>query len=180
MLVRILDGQPSMSSTCYNFAMSDNIDFTKNLVKGRIAETIFAQMFRHNGRYTVLEFGYEKVVPQLVGQYYNHDNPMIESLRVAPDFAVINLDTKDVRLIEVKYRWRLDTNDVLARANKMNASWNPSYLFIATLDGFYFDEINKIILENGDISPLAEIPDALQLEYLQILKDFEPRVNQTA
>ena len=154
-------------------AMSENIDFTRGLVKGRIAETIFAQMFRHNGRYTVLEFGYEKVVPQLVGQYYSHDNPMIESLRVAPDFAVINLDTREVRLIEVKYRKKLDTNNILYCADKMHASWNPSYLFIATLDGFYFDEINKIRLENGAISPLEEIPDDLQLEYLQILKDFE-------
>ena len=153
--------------------MSNNIDFTRNLVKGRIAETIFAQMFRNNGNYTVLEFGYEKVVPQLVGQNNSHNNPVIESLRVAPDFAVINLDTKEVRLIEVKYQWRLDTNYILEYAEKMHASWNPSYLFIATLDGFYFDEINKLILENGAISPLEEIPVDLQSEYLQILKNFE-------
>lgn len=59
--------------------MSDNLSFTRNLVKGRIAETIFAQMFRDSGSYTVLEFGYEKVVPQVVGRSYNHDDPVIES-----------------------------------------------------------------------------------------------------
>lgn len=152
--------------------MSDNLSFTRNLVKGRIAETIFAQMFRDSGQYTVLEFGYEKVVPQLVGNY-DHNNPVIESLRVAPDFAVIDQETKEVRLIEVKYRARLDINNVLDCARKMHASWNPSYLFIATLDGFYFDEISKIIIEDGNISRLTSIPDETQSKYLQILINFE-------
>lgn len=153
--------------------MSDNLLFTRNLVKGRIAETIFAQMFRDTGEYTVLEFGYEKVVPQLVGRNYHHDDPMIESLRVAPDFAVINQESKEVRLIEVKYRQVIDNRNVLECARKMHASWNPSYLFIATLDGFYFDEISKIIINDGNISRLSSIADDVQEKYLQILIDFE-------
>ncbi|MGH7141861.1 MAG: hypothetical protein ACREF5_00045 [Candidatus Saccharimonadales bacterium] len=153
--------------------MSNSISFTRNLVKGRIAETIFAQMFRDNEDYTVLDFGYEKVVPQLVGQNYNHSNPVIESLRVAPDFAVINKDTKEVRLIEVKYQYKIDKYRILDYARIMHASWNPSYLFIATLDGFYFDEINKIIQKDGAISELKEISSETQSNYLQILKDFE-------
>lgn len=153
--------------------MSNNLDFTRNLVKGRIAETVFAQMLRANGGYTVLEFGYEKVVPQLVGPNYGHDNPAIESLRVAPDFAVINQETKEVRLIEVKYRQRLDINDVYDCAQKMHMSWNPSYLFIATQEGFFFDEISVILDTNGRISPLLDIPQELQENYLNVLKDFE-------
>ncbi len=153
--------------------MSDNVSFARNLVKGRIAETIFAQMFRDNKNYTVLEFGYEKVVPQLVGRGFGHDNPAIESLRVAPDFAVINQNTKEVRLIEVKYRQKLDINNILDCAIKMHASWNPSHLFVATLDGFYFDEIGAIISHRGEISQLEEIPADLQNEYLKILRDFE-------
>ena len=155
--------------------MSDNVSFTRNLVKGRIAETVFAQMFRDNGRYTVLEFGYEKVVPQLVGQNYDHDNPVIESLRVAPDFAVITQDTKEVRLIEVKFRKMLSTSNVLDCAMRMHESWNPSYLFIATPDGFYFDEIGEIVRNNGDIPKLEEISEDVQGKYLQILMDFEYR-----
>lgn len=153
--------------------MSSNIDFTKSLVKGRIAETIFSQMLRDTGEYTVLEFGYEKIVPEIMRQAYNHDNPVIESLRVAPDFAVINQNTKEVRLIEVKYRYRLDPGEVLECAKKMHASWNPSFLFIATLGGFYFDEIENIINGNGYIKPFDAVPAELQEKYLQILKDFE-------
>jgi len=55
----------------------------------------------------------------------------------------------------------------------MHESWNPSYLFIATLDGFYFDEISTILKNDGNISSLQEISWDLQQEYLQILKDFE-------
>ena len=153
--------------------MSDNISFARNLVKGRIAETVFSQMFRSSNNYTVLEFGYEKVVPQLVGRDFGHENPAIESLRVAPDFAVINQTTKEVRLIEVKYRQKLDSKNVLACAMKMHTSWNPSYLFIATLEGFYFDEISTIIAHQGNISGLTDIDLSSQAEYLKIIKDFE-------
>ena len=155
--------------------MSDNISLTRNLVKGRIAETVFAQMFRDHGRYTVLEFGYEKVVPQLVGRNYDHNSPVIENLRVAPDFAVINQDSKEVRLIEVKFRQILDSSKVLNIARRMHKSWSPSYLFIATLDGFYFGEVSEIIKKNGEISKLDEIPVDEQSKYLQLLIGFENR-----
>jgi hypothetical protein len=57
----------------------------------------------------------------------------------------------------------------------MSQSWNPSYLFIATLEGFYFDEINNIIKNKGKIAPLEtpQIKRDLQIRYLKILSDFE-------
>lgn len=59
----------------------------------------------------------------------------------------------------------------------MSQSWNPSYLFIATLDGFFFDEINNIIDNEGKISPLKhpQISDDIQARYIEILKDFEQK-----
>ncbi|MBW4061181.1 hypothetical protein HJC99_01245 [Candidatus Saccharibacteria bacterium] len=149
--------------------------FTKNLVKGRIAETVFAQMLRNAGCFTVLEFGYEKVIPDLLQYNHGHDDPVIETLRSAPDFAIINTQTKEVRLIEVKYRRQLNPIDIMECAQKMHASWNPSYLFLATLDGFFFDEVSNIITNNGEISSLEhpQIPKEVQAEYLKILRDFE-------
>lgn len=153
----------------------NNIDFTRNLVKGRIAETIFAQMLRDTENFTVIEFGYEKLIPELLQHGHDHDNPVIETLRVAPDFAVINQVTKEVRLIEVKYRRVINNLEILECAKKMHASWNPSYLFVASLDGFYFDEVNKIVMNNGHITPLThpQISNELQQKYLKILVDFE-------
>jgi len=155
--------------------MDKKIEFARSLVKGKIAETIFAQMFRDAGHFTVLEFGYEKIIPELVQQGYGESNKMVETLRTAPDFAVIDQGTKEVRLIEVKYRSSLISKYILNDANKMYRSWSPSYLFIATPDGFYFDEISSIIKNEGKIKSLdyPQINSDLQYKYLQILKDFE-------
>lgn len=152
-----------------------NIIFARNLVKGKIAETIFAQMLRESLQFTVLEFGYEKVIPEFIQQGYDEDNGMIETLRTAPDFAVINQKTKEVKLVEVKYMRALNLSYVLKDAIRMSGSWNPSYLFIATLDGFYFDSIKNIMEKKGEI-PLfgySQISEDLQERYLQILRDFE-------
>lgn len=155
----------------------NNVIFARNLVKGKIAETIFAQMLRETRTFTVLEFGYEKIIPELVQQGYDENNIMLETLRTAPDFAVINQQTKKVKLIEVKYMRFLKPEYVLKYAKRMSESWNPSYLFIATLDGFYSDEINKIVKNNGSISKLKhpQITKEIQERYLQILKDFEDK-----
>lgn len=153
----------------------NNLLFARNLVKGKIAETIFAQMLRETKKFTVLEFGYEKLVPELVQQGYNENYGLIETLRSSPDFAVINNEKKEVRLIEVKYMHSINKAFVFKAATRMHASWNPSYLFIATLDGFYFNEIGKILSNEGEIAPLRNlfIPEDIQEKYLQILKDFE-------
>jgi len=153
----------------------NNTGFARNLVKGKIAETIFAQMYRETQSFTVLEFGYEKVIPELIQQGINDDSGIVQTLRSAPDFAVINRETKQVSLIEVKYMHTLRHDFVLRDAKRMHESWNPSYLFVATLEGFYFDDIDDIIQNNGEIALLNNplIPSELQERYLQILKDFE-------
>ena len=157
--------------------MSSNDRFARNLVKGKIAETVFAQMLRETGNFTVLEFGYEKVIPDLIQHGYNYDEQsgVIETLRTAPDFAVINQINNQVKLIEVKYMHQFSKNYALKDARRMHQSWNPSYLFIATQDGFYFDEISEIINHHGDIAPLEHphIPQDLQARYVQILRDLE-------
>lgn len=153
----------------------NNLDFARNLVKGKIAETVFAQMLRETETFTVLEFGYEKVIPELVQHGYDPKNGVIETLRSAPDFAVINQETKKVHLIEVKYLRTMNPQYVLGYAERMARSWNPSYLFVATLDGFFFGEINEIVDNRGVIAPLhhSHIPGNLQSKYLKILIDFE-------
>lgn len=149
--------------------------FSRDLVKGRIAETVFEQMYRDTGNFTVLEFGYEKIVPELVQGGYRERDDIVETLRNAPDFAVIDNRKKHVRLIEVKYRRRFLSEETLATAERMQKTWNPSYLFIATLSGFYFDSIEDIINRKGFITPLAddEVPVEIQEKYLAVLREFE-------
>lgn len=149
--------------------------FARNLVKGKIAETVFAQMLRSTGKFTVLEFGYEKIIPELVQQGNRESVGTLEVLRTAPDFAVINKMTKEVHLIEVKYRHTFLQKDVLKIAQKMSANWNPSYLFLASAQNFYFGEVREIIKQKGKINVLShpQIPPATQVAFLKILNDFE-------
>jgi hypothetical protein len=152
-----------------------NVTFARNLVKGKIAETVFAQMLRSTGQFTVLEFGYEKIIPELVGMGKGENDEMVEALRTAPDFAVINNKTYEVHLIEVKYRHSFTNSTVKAIAKRMSASWNPSYLFLATESGFYFGEVKEIMKRKGKIDELnhPQIPKSTQQEFLKILNDFE-------
>jgi hypothetical protein len=153
---------------------NNEITFARNLVKGKIAETVFAQMLRSTGQFTVLEFGYEKIIPELAGRVKENDE-MVEALRTAPDFAVINNKTKEVHLIEVKYRKSFSNSAVLTIAKRMSANWNPSYLFLASVEGFYFGEVKEIIKRKGKIDLLnhPQIPQKTQENFLKILNDFE-------
>lgn len=155
--------------------MSQNqIDFSRNLVKGRIAETLFEQMLRDAECFTILAFGYESVLPELAHRQHDlHAEETMEIIRRAPDFAVINNETHDVYLVEVKYM-RNRNGWVLAAAKRMYESWKPSYLFIASPDGFFFDKVSAIVKQGGNISPLKhpQIPQELQAKYTALLNQF--------
>ena len=66
-------------------------------------------------------------------------------------------------------------NFVLKHATRMSKSWNPSYLFVATQEGFFFDEITNIVDNKGGIQIFSygQISEDIQEKYLKILKDFE-------
>lgn len=157
----------------------NNINFTRNLIKGKIAEIIFEKMLREAGAFTVIHFGYEYILPEVSRdstiQKRNNSNETIEAIRTAPDFAVINNKTKNVKLIEVKYQSTFRKSNMLTMAKKMSKSWNPSYIFLATKKGFYFDSISDIINNKGEISELKhkDIPQKLQDKYLKLLIEME-------
>lgn len=152
----------------------DPIDFSRNLVKGRIAETIFEQMFRDAGCFTILAFGYENVLPELAHRQ-NEINfaETMEIIRRAPDFAVIDNKSHDVHLVEVKYMANPKSEWILRDAKRMVESWKPSYLFLVTPNGFFFDKAGDI-LKTEKISPLTHphISKELQDKYIKILNEF--------
>ena len=128
----------------------DPIYFSHNLVKGRIAETLFEQMLRDAGGFTILAFGYESVLPELAHRQQDVTaEETMEIIRRAPDFAVINNETHEVHLIEVKYMMRPKTEWVFRAAKQMYESWRPSFLFLATPNGFLFDKASAIVKNKG-------------------------------
>ena len=152
-----------------------HFEFSDNLIKGRIAEIVFEQMLREAGGFTVLHFGYENIIPELTMRG-SKNSPAMEIIRRSPDFAVINQETKEVRLIEVKYQHSLNERYTFDAALKMSKAWNPSYLFIATKKGFFFDAIDAVISCRGKISPLRHpsISQEIQEKYLALLCKYEP------
>lgn len=81
-------------------------------------------MLRETKSFTVLEFGYEKIIPELVQNGQKNTGAIIETLRTAPDFAVIDKETKEVQLIEVKYQRNLNYRRILKYAERMHQSWD--------------------------------------------------------
>jgi hypothetical protein len=155
--------------------MKNQTEFSRQLIKGKIAEHIFEQMLREAGCFTVLAFGYENILPELMHQQQGMKVAQtMEVIRRAPDFAVINNKTHDVHLIEVKYRQKLRLPEILTLTSRMYESWKPSYLFLATPEGFYFGKVSDIVESKGNVKPLShsQISPALQDKYRKLLNEF--------
>jgi len=151
-------------------------NFSKNLIKGKIAQIIFEQMFREQGEYTVIPFGYENILPEIFPQRNNFEGAQkaIDNIRNAPDYTIISAKKEKVYLVEVKYRRELNMEEIKSIAAKQIERWNPSCLFVATQNGFYFDLCSAIV-RNAKIAKLADktIGLDLQIKYLELLNEFE-------
>lgn len=155
--------------------LQDSLEFSEKLLKGKIAETVFEQMFRDTGTFTVLAFGYENILPELAHRKNDiQAKEAMEIIRRAPDFAVIDNKSHDVYLIEVKYMKHSESRWILRDAERMVSSWKPSYLFLASPNGFFFGKASEIIEKNGvmDKLPASWVPFELQEKYLDLLNKF--------
>jgi hypothetical protein len=150
--------------------------FSKNLIKGKIAETIFELMFREADKYTIIPFGYEKNFPEFIQfkKRLSGAKKVIDNIKNAPDFAIISKDRDKIYLVEVKYRANYNAKEIIKIAKEQGKRWRPSCLFLASRDGFYYD-LCSTISKKGGISKLREtmIPMNLQIKYLTLLKEFE-------
>jgi hypothetical protein len=153
----------------------DKLIFSKNLIKGRVAEMIFEQMLRDAGGFTVLGFGYEKIIPELARRQDTIEaERTMEIIRRAPDFAVIKHENNKVYLVEVKYMHNMTREKVLVAANKMINSWDPSYLFVVTPHSFFFESVRSVVEKEGEIEAFGydAVSKNLQDEYLKLLNTF--------
>lgn len=155
--------------------MEQEIKFSRDLIKGKIAETIFEQMLRNEGKYTVIPFGYEHTMPMLA-QYRNQIQieHIIKNISDAPDFALISENKKDLFLVEIKYQKELNLEKIKEYANELKKKWENAWIFVATPKEFYCGMIEWIIKENK-INTLGEnwVSTNNQKKYLNLLKEFE-------
>ena len=152
-----------------------NIDFSRNLIKGRITEVIFEQMIREEGQYTVIPFGYEHTMPTLAQYRHISEVPkVIDNISEAPDFALISEDKTKIYLVEVKYQRNFNLEEIRNYSERLLKRWESPWIFVATLDNFYCAPCSAVI-KNGDMSKLSEgwVKKERQLEYLKLLNEFE-------
>jgi len=156
------------------------IEFSRKLIKGRIAEVVFEQMMRGEGKNMVIPIGYEYTTPMLT-QYRGHAEieKIIDNVADAPDFALVSKEQTSegkvkIYLVEVKYRSKLDIDDIKEHAGELKKRWEYPWLFVATPEGFYCGECRDI-LSGGRIDPLSEnwVISDNQYKYLSLLNEFE-------
>lgn len=156
--------------------MRDDIEFSRDLIKGKIAEIVFEQMFREAGEFTILRLGYEYTSPELA-QYRNHFEvkQVLDHIKSTPDFALVSHDKKRVFIVEVKYRTKWNDSEFKKIAVNTLKYADPSWLFIATPEAFYFDTCHNVDNHEGDLNRLSAkwIPKDIQAKYLNLLKEFE-------
>ncbi len=151
------------------------IDFSKQLLKGKICELIFDRMFLKTGKFIVIPFGYENIIPE-IRQYMklSNNDEMLDSVRNAPDFALVSQEQNRVFLVEVKYRGIFQKEEIKKIAEKIQDKWKQAILFLATPEHFYFDFCSDIIKNDGDISLLKTdlVNEEIQKEYIELLNQF--------
>lgn len=150
-------------------------EFPENLIKGRIVETIFQQMFLDTGKYNVYPFGYEQTLPPLTQRHHDpYVMKLMDEIRHTPDFVVTPKEKDGVYLVEVKYEHKLELQRVSELSKKLLSWWTCPWLFIATQDKFYFDNCSSIV-ETGEIKELdAEnwVDREKQEYYSNLLRKF--------
>ena len=150
------------------------MDFDEGLIKGKLTEVIFEEMFLARGEFDILPIGYEYNAPE-VAENINllKDKELIANLRHTPDFLIVSKDKKEAFLVEVKFRSHKDDKEVLEIAQKIHDRYGPSYLFLSTHEHFYFESCKKIIEDKFiDVLPESWIPKEMQDKYLALLNKY--------
>ncbi len=150
-------------------------NFEHRLIKGRIAETIFEMMFRDTEKFIVLHFGYE-YTESVLAQYRNMIvmKKVLDAVSKAPDFILLTENKKQPYIVEVKYRARIDKEELVEIAKQIVKNWEVAYVFLISKDGFYFSPIHTIINSNGNIEPLSPswVSQEIQDKYKKLAEDW--------
>ena len=141
--------------------------FTRDLLVGSFFKNLVITVLDNAG-YEVHPFGYESFLASIKRPLYNapFSSETAERIRSAPDLVVLDRDTGDLNLVEVKFRGRL-WNDKQAHilVNSYHKYWSESVLVLICPRGkiFYAQFVRNLTREDNffpvaeDFSPLEEI-----------------------
>ncbi len=78
-------------------------DWSKGMIKGRIAETLIQELFLTLG-YNVFRYGMENTIPGIMELLKGSHSEVALQIRKMPDFVIQNPHTKEFYFVEVKFR----------------------------------------------------------------------------
>ena len=78
-------------------------DYSQNIIKARVAETILQELFIQN-HYNVFNYGMERTMPTLIGKIYRDKSEVSTAIRSMPDFVVQHIESGELLYVEVKFR----------------------------------------------------------------------------
>jgi hypothetical protein len=93
----------SLRNEFFQTSNANPTDWSFNVLKGRIAETIVEELFQTSGKYIVNRFGMENMLPKSVMMYLGKSRSAM-NIRKMPDFVIQEIQTGRVFFIEVKFR----------------------------------------------------------------------------
>ncbi len=102
--------------------------FHYNMIKGRIAETLIQELFLQL-KFNVYRYGMENTIPGIM-ELLRHDNSSVaSSIRSMPDFVIQNSTSKEIRLLEVKFRANgsFKINELIK-----NYPWEDAYIILVS------------------------------------------------
>lgn len=133
---------------------------SENMLKGRMAETLFEELMRQSGN-IVYRFGYEAIVQNLtqLEEKFDRYSEVGERIRAIPDFIVIDKKGKP-DFVEVKFRWKpeLHENDY-KRLEQIDKFWKAKMVFINCWEQPYFRVTDPPYIDknkNLKLKPLLE------------------------
>lgn len=146
----------------------------QQLMNQKIAKIIFEEMFREAGKYVIIPIGFDSEPELSTYKRHSYIKKILDNLKTAPDFVLISRDKTDVIVVEVEYISTLVPDKLGDKVHTLLRRWDPSYVFLATQTGFYFEHCSVVKAENGHIKTLSErwVRAELQNKYLDLLHHY--------
>ena len=83
--------------------MNNPTEFSHNIIKARVAETIIQELFKANN-YHVFNYGMERTIPEILKTVKDHSSEISTAIRSQPDFVIQDSLNGELLYVEVKYR----------------------------------------------------------------------------
>ena len=142
--------------------MSQQKDYSQNIIKARVAETIIQELFIQNG-YNVFNYGMERTMPTLVGKLNRNTDEVSTAIRSMPDFVVQHIESGELLYVEVKFRssGKFDIKELL-----INFPYENAHFIIVSKNAIkcisFKDLKNGEVIEKDDNRLISNYP-AFQL-----------------